>query len=164
MKEYIDYYIKYAAKVFEKKDDKGKLNTGFMYFGIRFQGLLLESLNTYKSLGFFTLEDVVTDCGGDITELPTLLKISTYSDAGRLGLTRELSLTLIPLEAGRQVYPFNSKYNTTIPYDASLDVRKVASFLYSQTFSLGLPGNKEDYIVLPNSIVDKKSKRTTARY
>jgi hypothetical protein len=164
MKEYHDYYIKYFAKVFTPDAPPNSITEGFLFFGIRFQGLLLEKQGTYDELGFYKVEDIMRECDVDITGLPTLLKISTYSDAGRLGLTRELAFTLQQKDPTKEIYPFNSKYNTTLPYDSSLDVRKIASFLYDQTFTLGLTADTAEYVIAPNSIVDKKAKRTTARY
>jgi hypothetical protein len=134
-----------------------------IYFGVRLQDMLLKNPEFYKLLGFKTVEDIDAETQGSPLKI-TKLKLSSQSDACRLGLLRELKFSIVPVDPTKQLNPYNSKYNTSVFVKLKLDTQEVVKKMYAIVFTLGTGGDATQYKILGGSIQEKKAKKTTPTY
>ena len=94
----------------------------------------------------------------------TKLKLSSQSDACRLGLLRELKFSIVPVDPTKQLNPYNGKYNTSVFVKLKLDTQEVVQKMYTTVFTLGSGADATQYRILDGSIQEKKAKKTTPTY
>lgn len=119
-----DIGSKLDDKVTILKDTVPKVMTGEIYFGSRFVTTLLDAEGVKEALEIVSEDDVYKipeGCDNPITAI----KLSTQSDAIKIGVFSIYSITLVPADPEHTIPPYNTKYVCRIPASGNLDPRKV---------------------------------------
>ena len=87
------------------EDIKYEVVSGTIFMGSRFAITLLEFNGIKKSLQIYSQEEVVKPLSG-VKEILTTIKLSTQSDAIKLGLFCIYSITLIPEDLNKTIPPY----------------------------------------------------------
>ena len=124
---------------------------GQIFMGSRFVTTLLELNGIAKALQIFTQEEVLEPFTGEKQTL-TSIKLSTQSDAVRLGVFSIYSIALVPVDYSKTLPPYGFKYISRIPASGNLDPRTVANILYKTKFKIKDAGEEAIYEVEPNSV------------
>lgn len=119
MKAYTEYYVRLPVTTIDPTQGVRSKQSGYILFGIRLQDLLINQQYLWRKLGFFTFHDIQASIGEPVV-VPSVLSIPSFDDAWRLGLVREFSFTLIPVDPAKVISLFETKYNSTIPYDVGV--------------------------------------------
>lgn len=154
--ESFDFFKGEGVSLKEKKSIVGdppvyEVKPGFIFMGSRFVTTLLELNGIAKILQIYQQEEVLLPMEGDSVPI-TSVKISTQSDAVRLGVFSIYSIALIPEDATKIIPPYGKRYVSRIPASGSLDARTVASSLYNTKFTIEDSGITAVYVVEPNSV------------
>lgn len=156
MKAYTEYYVQLPVTTIDPIEGVRSKQSGYILFGIRLQDLLINQQYLWRKLGFFTFDDIRASIAEPVS-VPSVLSISDFHDACRLGLVREFSCILIPVDPAKFISPFHTKYNSTIPYDVAANVRKLRHDLYKSKFTLGENGETAEYKIMKGTIKEKKT-------
>ena len=167
MRSYEDYYTPSAVRgqdvSYVSSEDPKVLTVG-IYYGIRLQTTFMANNRFYHTLGFMTMVEIIEKYRQCETGSPSPLKINNHSDLARLGVIRELSFSIIPVDPSKTIPPYGTKSNTTVPYAVSKDVTQVVAEMYSFTFVFGSGASQCAYRIEPGSIKEKKSRKTTPHF
>lgn len=87
------------------------------------------------------------------------LIISNTNEAQRIAVIEELTFTLVPVDPTKKLNPFNERYNTGIPFAASLSRNVVIERLQVARFTFTSNGKSFVYKIEPNSIKEKRQKK-----
>lgn len=150
----------------EEKDEKDNPSRklvprsvpGEMYFGSRFSTLLLETEGVLQALQIVS-EETAYDKAPGCAEPITAVKLSTQSDAIKIGVFSLYSFTLVPADPAHIIAPYNLKYSTRIPASGNLDPKTVAHALYALPFKITNNDEFAIYTVVPNSVKKVGSKK-----
>lgn len=156
MREYSYYFGEKTVNVLR---DPKSVVTGKIYFGVRVQNLLLKNDSFYKNCGFLLQSEVeaLSDPTGPTV---TSLIISNTNDAQRIAVIEELTFTLIPVDPAKKLNPYNDRYNTGIPFAASLSRNIMIERLQVARFTFTSGEDSFTYKIEANSIKEKRQKKS----
>lgn len=157
LREYRKYYAYLDVRIMKLEEGKTDLGHRVTVFWSKVARLVALKLD------FSKIADIQKSMGSE-TDLSSLLQISNYNDAARLGIVRDLALTLIPKDPSRTIDPFNNRYNTNIQYNVSVGIKVVTHYIYASEFVLGEGDQKATYVVEPASLKERRRKKTAPRY
>lgn len=146
-----DFFGKSDKKINDLKDINYKVVSGTIFMGSRFATTLLEFEGIRKSLQIYSQEEVLKPLPG-VQETLTAIKLSTQSNAIKLGVFCIYSITLIPEDLNKTIPPYGLRYVSRIPASGNLGPRSVGIILYGQKFPITYNGVTAIYIVKPNSV------------
>lgn len=128
-----------------------EVKKGSIFMGSRFSTTLLEVNGVGKALQIYSQEEILSPIDQDKKTI-TSIKISTQSDAVRLGVFSIYSIALIPEDYSKTIPPYGYRYVSRIPASGNLDPRTVANTLYNTKFKIKDSGVTAVYLVEPNSV------------
>ena len=146
-----DFFGKSDKKINDLKDINYKVVSGTIFISSKFATRLLEFEDIRKSLQIYSQEEVFKTLPR-VQEILTAIKLSTQSNAIKLGVFCIYSITLIPKDINITIPPYNLKYVSRIPASGNMDPRSVALKLYAQEFIISDNGQTAIYKVRPNSV------------
>lgn len=163
MREYSIYYAPKSVTTFDSSTDPVSTGKGVIFFGIRAQDLLLKNGSFYKQCGFSLLSDVTALLPPDSPSITTLI-ISNTTDAQRIAVVEELTFSLVPVDPDKTLNPYNNLYNTGLPFATNLSRSVVVERLQEARFTFLSNGDSFIYRVEPNTIKDKRQKKSAPIY
>jgi len=92
------------------------------------------------------------------------LILSNTNDAERISVITEVTFSLVPLNREKQLNPYNARYNTGLPYSSDLSRSKITDILKTARFTFVSGGEDFVYKVEPNSIKEKRQKKSAPSY
>lgn len=159
MREYSIYYAPRTVTVLDNSTDPISSVKGTIYFGIRVQDLLLKNGGFYKECGFLILSEVTALLPPD-QPIVTSLIMSNTTDAQRIAVVEELSFSLVPVDPGKTLNPYNNLYNTGIPFATSVSRSTIVERLQAARFNFVSNGETFSYRVESNTIKEKRQKKS----
>lgn len=145
------FFDKSDNKINDLKDINYKVVSGTIFMGSRFATTLLDVEGIKELLNIYSQEEAFQPLVGD-TDVITSIKLSTQSNAIKLGVFSIYSITLIPEDLNKTIPPYGLRYVSRIPASGNLDPRSVAIILYGQKFPITDNGVTATYVVESNSV------------
>ena len=93
-----------------------------------------------------------------------MLKINQHSDLARMGVIRELSFSIIPLDPAKGIPPYGMKYNTSVPYAVSRPTTELIDEMYAFEFKFTDGREQISYRIEPQSIKERRRKNTSPNF
>lgn len=94
----------------------------------------------------------------------TGLILSNTNDAERISVVTEVTFSLVPVDIAKQLNPYNARYNTGLPYSADISRSKITDILKAARFTFISGGEDFVYKVEPNTIKEKRQKKSAPSY
>ena len=163
MREYSIYYAPKTVTVLNDSTDPISAVKGLLYFGIRVQDLLLKNNDFYKQCGFLLLPEVTSLLPPDQPIVSSLI-MSNTTDAQRIAVVEELTFSLVPVTPDKTLNPYNSLYNTGIPFATSVSRATIVERLQAARFDFRSNGKTYSYRVESNTIKEKRQKKSAPIY
>ncbi len=130
-------------------------NDGFFLLGIRLEKTLYENPELREKLSMFTRQECETMFKG-----ASLQTISTHSDMAKLGVTTAVNATFKLKEGSSEYGPWGKEHTSSLVISMGKPIQKVIKSLYRFEFKIG----EHIYTIVPNSIKQRHSRKTSARF
>lgn len=145
-----------------KGEDRSPTVDGHIFMSVRLSDEFVGDPGVRGALGWYSENEYLVETGRSDAPITTLF-FPIQSAAGKAGILKNLTLTIISLSPKKGIYPYGERYNLVLTVNGSLNLQSVADALYSTTFNVG-PGRNTSYTVLPNSIKEKRAKKTSTTF